>query len=134
MTTDPQPIIAEVHRIYSSLTGTSTNLRLWERDLFDFVQAGFTPQDMEQVLIWIMRENKKASEPRYQKSTSLLKLIGDLRFFDSYLAEAKASNRNHKPLSAKERALRELRPAMSEPNGNGHTRHISEILKVPAPN
>ena len=134
MTTDSNSVIAEIHRVYSSLTGTSSNLRLWERDFYEFVQAGFTAADMEAVLIWIMRENKKASDTRYYKSTSLMKLIGDLRRFDDVLNEARASNRNHNPMTAKSRALQELRPAMSEPMGNGRARHVSEFLKVPPPN
>lgn len=132
MTTDTTAIIAEVHRIYCSLTGTSPNIRLWERDLYEFISAGFTPKDMEQVLVWIIRENGKASDKRYHKSVSLMKLIGDLRYFDSFLCEARASNRNHKPVTAKTRALMDLRPQMCEPNGNGHARHVSELLKVPS--
>ena len=118
MTTDPQPIIAEVHRVYSSLTGTSTNLLIWQRDLYEFVKAGYGPDDMQEVLIWIIRENKKASEPRYHKSTSLLKLISDLRYFDAWLNEARASNRNNKPVTARDsvlmatgRSAREYQPA-----------------------
>jgi len=131
MTSDSNSIIAEVHRVFCSLTGTSPNLRLWERDFFEFVQAGFTAADMEQVLIWIMRENKKASDPRYRKSTSLMKLIGDLRFFDAHLCEARAANRNRQPPTAKTRALNELRPLMGEPLVKDQSRHVSEIIKIP---
>ena len=133
MTGDPQAMISETHRIYCALTGTTPNLRIWERDLYEYVQAGFTPKDMEEVVIWILRENKKASEPRYRKSLAPIKLFADLRLFDSYVTEARAENRNHKPPSAKERALRDLRPQMVEPMGNGHARHISELLRVPPP-
>ena len=127
MTTDTAPIIAEVHRIYCSLTGTTPNLRLWERDLFEFVQAGFTAQDMEAVLIWIHRENKKASEARYKKSTSLMKLVGDLRFFDAYLCEARAANRNHKPTTPKESVLTSFR-GFSERDTKVCARKVGEII------
>lgn len=127
MTTDSNAIIAEVHRIYCSLTSTTPNIRLWERDFFEFVSAGFTPSDMEAVLIWIMRENKKASEPRYHKSVSLMKLIGDLRVFDSHLCEARASNRNHKPTTQKESVLTSFR-GFSERDTKVCARKIGEII------
>ena len=95
MTTDPQPIIEEVHRVYCALSGQSPNFKVWERRFYDFCQAGYGPADMEQVMIWLMRENRKND---YKRSISLLKLM-DLEFFDAYLCTARAENRNNKPKS-----------------------------------
>lgn len=131
MTTDTNAIISDCHTVYCRLSGMQPNQMVWEHYWLTFIQTGYTRDDLEAVLIWLIRENKRF-EKRYQRSMNLHKLISDLCVFDSMLCEAKASNRNFKPLTAKERALRDLRPGASETNGNGRVRHVSEIIKVPA--
>jgi len=125
MTTDPTPIIAETHRIYCSLTRSEPNLAVWQRRLYDFVQAGYSPQDMEQVLMWLIRENKRNT---YQRSLSLLKLM-DLEHFDSYLVDARAANRNFRPVTPKAQVLAQLRPSVDETDSGVPARIIGRVME-----
>lgn len=127
MTTDPQSIVAELHRVYCALTGSSAKLMVWERDWLAFSQTGYTKEDLQSVLFWILRENKKL-EKKYQRSVWLSKLIGDLRHFDDMLNEAQASNRNHKPATPKAQVLQQFR-GMSEPEVNGAAKRVGDVIK-----
>lgn len=105
MTTDLNPIIAEVHRIYCALSGRQVRIiGSVEHYLFDYVQAGFSPHDMETVLLFLIGENKKLDR-EHQRNLMLIRLISDLAVFDAWLAEANAYNRNHKPKSARDEIL-----------------------------
>ena len=107
------------------------NFKVWERDLFEFTQAGYTADDLRCVLIWIMRENKKRD---FQRSNSLKKLLGDeFRTFDSYLTEARAIERNHKPASPKAEALKSFR-GFSEADTAVCARRVGEVLNGIASN
>ena len=94
MTTDPEAILKAYHQKYCDLTGTQPKFNLWLRSWYEFQKAGFDVSDLECVLKWIARENRKND---FQRSNSLMKLIGgDLTQFDSLLCEARATERNRR--------------------------------------
>lgn len=119
--------IAEVHRVYCALSGRPVRLLpSLERYLFDYVQAGFTPTDMETVLLWLLRENKKLDRD-HQRSLMLIRLISDLSVFDAFLCEATVWNRNHKPMTARQEILRAT-GRLSEKDMGIAARRIGDVL------
>ena len=107
MTTDPEAILKAYHQKYCDLTGTSPKFNLWLRSWYEFQKAGFDVSDLECVLKWIARENRKND---FQRSNSLMKLIGgDLTQFDSLLCEARATERNRKVVSPQKQVVEQFR-------------------------
>ena len=126
MTSSPQSIIESLHKLYCDSTGTEPKPLLWERSWYDYLQAGFNLSDLEIVLKWIKREN---SIRDFKRSLNLGKLIGgDLTHFDSLLCEARAVQRNHKPVTAKQKVVQEFR-RFQESEVPAAARQIGQIIQ-----
>jgi hypothetical protein len=122
-----------LHGLWCKLTGQSPDeirYATCERLLFDYVNNGFTEDNLLHVLTFIMHQNQKASHPRY-RTRLLFHRIMDLETFASILGEAGPWYRNRKrPHTEKARTVAAFRgeaPAVEQP---GSTRHISEIFKA----
>ena len=124
MTTNPTDILEALHASYCALTGTESKFKVWERRWFEFWQNGFTQSDLECVLKWLMRENRRND---YKRSLSLLKLL-DLEHFDAYLSEARAIERNFKPKPAAVRTLEAFR-GREEIEVDRAAKTVGQVLK-----
>ena len=119
-------LIEALHQTFCALTGTEPRLKVWERAWFDFVQAGYTQDDLRCTLLWLNRENRRND---FKRSTSIMKLIGNgLEQFDDYLATARAIERNHKPVTAKQKVVQEFR-RFQESEVPAAARQIGQIIQ-----
>lgn len=124
---DPAEPLKAIHAIHVKLTGRDSRYQIYERSLWDFVQAGFTADDMTTVLSFLLRENRRND---YKYCVQLGRLIGDHERFEDLLHEAKAKTRNlKKPPTGKEIALQELRPVVVPHVPNGSGRSIGEVFR-----
>lgn len=127
MTADINPILESVYSTYCALTGMRPNFKVWERDFYGFVQAGYTPDDLRCVLVWILRENRKY-DAKFRRSNSLMKLLGnEFKTFDSYLSEARATERNLKPVLPKQQIINQFR-GFSERETHETAKRVGEII------
>jgi hypothetical protein len=106
------------------------NLRTWERAYADFLEHGYTAEDLTLVL----RHMKYLNRTRDQRFSLRQNLIFDFEYmrFDSLLQEAKATNRNKRPApSEREKALEALRPTVDPETSTGTTAgaHVSALVK-----
>lgn len=125
---DPAEPLKAIHAIHVKLTGRESRYQVYERSLYDFVQAGFTAEDMEIVLAFMLRENKRND---WKYSLQLGKLLGDHERFQDLLSDAKARLRNmKKPPTPKEIAIEQLRPTVAETPTPGRPRTIGEIFRL----
>ena len=125
MTNDTQSILESIHASYCALTGTQPKFKIWERSWYSFLQAGFNQGDLECVLSWLLMENKRND---YKRSLSLLKLLADdFQTFDSYLSEARAKERNHKPTTPKQQVVSEFR-RFSESDSATCAKRVGDII------
>lgn len=107
--------IAAMHGIllhYSGYTASRSKF-FHERTWYQLAKAGFTVEDVGLYTSWIADQNK-GREEKYKRKFSIPKMFGDLKKFEAELNEARAWQRNIVKPTAKEVALRELRPVVSE--------------------
>jgi hypothetical protein len=100
--TAPDAISALLH-VWNEETGQELNARAVERLFWEFHQCGFTPDDLRLVLRYWQRQNRQASEARYRKAISAVRVMRDLEEFASILGLARAEERNrvrHSPRQA----------------------------------
>lgn len=101
--------LKSVHSAWVKLTGQELKYQPCERMLFDFVNSGFTVQDLECVLTFMLWSNSKR-EPKYRDRIQFHRIVGDLEVFNSRLGEAHAWHRNRRPSpSDKEKVLAQWR-------------------------
>lgn len=125
---DPAEPLRAIHAVHVKLTGRESRYQVYERSLYDFVQAGFTAEDMEIVLAFMLRENKRND---WKYSLQLGKLLGDHERFQDLLSDAKARLRNMKKMpTPKEVAIEQLRPVVVEPLPAATGRTIGEVFRT----
>ena len=49
--------IESIHAAYQDCTGLSVNIRVHERSISDYLEHGYTADDMQMVLNYLKREN-----------------------------------------------------------------------------
>lgn len=91
MTTDT---LEKILNVYTTLTGRAAGFIAYEYDLGKYAMAGYTAENMETVIKFMLRENSRNT---FKYSLRLDKLLHDLGRFDSLLGEASARMRNIKP-------------------------------------
>jgi hypothetical protein len=100
--------IEQAHKCYCDLTGLVINLRVHERVISDFLEHGFTVEDLELVLRHLKRENARMSGAAY--SLRIDKLLDfEYRRFDSLLSEARAHKRNRVVRTPADRVMAQFR-------------------------
>jgi len=88
-------IIEQLHNCYVEQTGLQVNLRVHERAWMDFIEHGYTVDDLRLVLQHLKRENRRMECCQF--SVRLDRLLDfEYRHFDSMLAEARAIERNRR--------------------------------------
>lgn len=128
--------IEALHAAWEKASGTTLKLRIWERGIADFIEAGFTCEDIQIVFRYARRENAKFTSAIQGFTITPFKVFDfEYRWFDSLLSQARASERNRRPPpTEKEKvvALRErvVEPETADPRINGTGRHLSDVLKT----
>jgi len=112
-----------LHGAWCHATGQELHFRSTERLFFDLHQMEFTPDDIRTVVAHLKSLNAK-SDVKYSLRAN--RVLGDLEFFSSSLAEAKATNRNRRqPMTPKQQA-QDMREKVVN-------REQSSILNISAP-
>lgn len=123
------PEAEEIVAQYVKITGRDARVAIYEHSLWDYLRAGFTPDDFVCVVTFLLRENKRN---KFQYSMKLGHLINDHQRFMDLLGEARAKMRNTiKPVTPKESVLESWRGC--EPVKNGDCHKLSEFLRIPTP-
>ena len=124
----PEQITA-AHQLYCQLTGQSLRLGFdRERQWFEWLRAGFTPEDLRRVITYLQREIREGR--RNVGALKLSNLLQPDRFEEDLnlrcvrLEPSPRASLNTPSLSAQERELRRLR-------GLQCIRQIKETLRVP---
>lgn len=118
---------------WSESTGQESDQRFIkqnERLVWEFLNAGFTCEELRRVISYMKHENSKGGRFKLQ----LHKVAGDLERFASILADCKARDRNRRPTpTARETALESFHPIIDPENkpttSTGH--HISDFIRRP---
>lgn len=127
--------IATLHAAWERASRTTLKIKVWERAIAHFIEAGFTEEDVLCVFKYSRRENAKFTSSIQGFTITPFKVFDfEYRWFDSLLSQARASERNHRPPpTAKEQAiqLREkvIEPETADPRINGNGRHLGDIIK-----
>jgi hypothetical protein len=93
----------------------------------EFMQAGYTSEQLVLVVDYLKAQNLKASAPQYRRKITLPRVIGDLVEFDALIQLAEAWNRNRSKLSKKQEFLNSLH---REEVPTGKPRHIGEVINA----
>lgn len=109
--------IAAMHSLFLEYSGgyTASKSKFFhERTWYQLAKAGYNAvDDVDLYLRWVTAQNN-GREEKYRRKFSIPKMFGDLNKFEAELNEARAWQRNIVKPTAKEVALRELRPVVSE--------------------
>ena len=102
----PEQPIKELVNLYNRITKSNARYMAYLRDSYDWFVMGFTHEDMEDVLLFLIRENKNNS---FKYDLSLGKLLRDTARFQDLLTSATRVKRTKR--TPKEQSLYELRKA-----------------------
>jgi hypothetical protein len=120
--------IHQVQSVWCDLTGQIIKPRALERMFYEFVAIGFTSDDLRCVVQHMQRANKRMKGAAF--TFRVHRVVGDLEWFASMLAESRAKERNLKPgHTPKQQALQKLRPVVEEPLLPANCIHIKEALR-----
>lgn len=124
MTTQIQSLITA----WNSATGQQVNQRAVERIAWEFLDMGFTENDLRLVVKHMLSFNRK--HPDCPLKMQFHRVVGDTERFASMLAEFQAKERNRiKPPSPRETALNQLRPVVEAQTGTGTAMTVKEVLR-----
>lgn len=96
--TTPDFTLRKLHERYEALTGRRYCYEQWERDWHEFSKF-YSEDDLIMVITYANRINQQR-EAKYRQPITPLKLIADLRLFDSLRGEAEV---DAKRIAAKKR-------------------------------
>lgn len=101
-----------------------------ERIIWEFINAGFTAEELKRVCAYMKHENSKGGRFKLQ----LHKVAGDLERFASILSDLKAKDRNRRPAPTPKEQVMGMRDRIvdtesADPRINGTGRHLSDVLK-----
>jgi len=103
-------VIESMHRIFLQHSRLDCKLASQERIWYELAKAGYTHEDVDIFLKWVLHENS-TRDPEYRRMFHIPRMFGDLANFDADLSLAKAWYRNRRvPPTAREQALQDLRP------------------------
>ena len=125
--TAPDPV-QECLKIYQEVTGLELKAVVWKRAVNHFLASGFTLDDLKLVLLHLVRENKRMNGAKFSlRLNSLL----DYKYerFDSFLAEAKAVERNRVVRTEKDKVLQAWRGLPTDTQTGNTAQHVSDCLK-----
>lgn len=109
--------VTAMHGIFTKISGLPCNQMAHERTWLALAQAGYTAEDVDIFLLYILHENSQQEDPRYKRRFHIPRMFGDLGEFDADLSLAKAWYRNRRlPPTAREQALQDLRPTVDPEN------------------
>jgi hypothetical protein len=114
---------------WNNATGQDVNLMVNQRIAWQFLQAGFSVADLLIVVAYLKACNGQASEAKYKVKLTLLRVIGDLEYFDSTKQLARAWERNRPRKASPRDEILVATGRAVEPNGS--PRHISEFINLP---
>lgn len=113
--------------VYQSLTQLQVKPLIWESALTDFLAHGYTPDDLGLVVSHLLRENKRMKGAKFSLRLNTL-LDWQYERFDSFLAEARAVQRNRPRLDAKDVVLSQWRGVPPTRTGAEAVK-VSEVLR-----
>lgn len=122
--------LRSLHLLWCKLTGQSPDeikYAACERMLFNYVNSGYTEDNLLVVLTFLNHQNRKASDPKFRTHLRFHKIM-EIETFASYLGEAGPWFRNRKPpLTPRDSVL-----AATGRSGKveGKVRHISELIRT----
>ena len=116
--TDMIRAISDMHSCFLRYAGKQCTAKrcseiYHQRTWYQLINAGFTTADVELYLSWIHYKNMGRKD-KYKRTFNIAYMFGDVQRFEAEFNEAKAWHRNQIKPTAKERALRELRPVVEE--------------------
>lgn len=125
--------LRNLHALWCKLTGQSPDELRYvacERILFDYVNNGFTEDNLLHVLTFLIYQNHKATEPKFRVHLRFHRIM-ELETFASYLGEAGPwyRNRKQKP-TEKALTLASFRSTHPEPEPGGPVRSWGEVLQA----
>lgn len=132
MKPDTQSQINLLDTAYQKLSGRSFRasglLTGREYAWSNFLQAGYTLKDLDDVIVWIRRGIHEGK--RHEAALGFRRLILDLMVFDDELATCRAERRNAKPApSPKQQVLREAHTAeRTTKPAPETTKHVAPIV------
>lgn len=122
-------LFEKLHAKWTEVTGQTVNARATERIWWEFSRADYNENDLELVLRFMLRSNKRNE---YQYRINVLSVVGDIEKFASIHAEAAAIERNRRKVrSEKEKVLQAWRPIVGEGGGTDSqaVKSFREVLK-----
>lgn len=133
MSENIQTHIEALHGAWCQSTGQELHLRATERLFFDLHQMEFTPTDIQMVAAHLIGLNKNSGGAKYSLRAN--RVLGDLEFFASTLAEAKATKRNKRPAPTPKEKVVALRERVVEPEEASTLNHdapksFADVLKA----
>lgn len=114
--------------VYQSTTHLQVNARVWEHAVQDYLAHGYTAEDLKLVLEHLLRENRRMKGAKFSLRLNTL-LDWQYERFDSFLAEARAIERNRVKLDARDVVLSEWRRTPTTTRTAAGAVHVSEALK-----
>lgn len=121
--------LKSLHALWCKLTGQELRYQPCERILWDWVNNGFTEDDLSTLLEFMLWQNRKR-EPKYRDKIQFHRIMGDLEVANSRLGEANAWKRNKlKAATDKAKTVAAFRGTPVEPETNGATRTWGEVLQ-----
>jgi hypothetical protein len=114
---------------WNKSTGQDVNLMVNQRISWQFLQAGFSVADLLIVVAYLKACNSQASESKYRVKLTLLRVIGDLEWYDAQRQLAMAWERNRQRKASPRQEILEASGRPVESTGNA--RHISEFINLP---
>jgi hypothetical protein len=112
---------------WNKATSQKANPMVNSRLCLEFMQAGYTSEQLVLVVDYLKAQNLKASAPQYRRKITLPRVIGDLVEFDALIQLAEAWNRNRSKLSKKQEFLNSLHRGEVP---TGKPRHIGEVINA----
>ena len=90
----------------------------WERAYYDFIEAGYTSDDIYTVASFIRRDNQRNNRRAGEgwQMTSAKVFDFDYRWFDSLLTTATADKRNRRPMPTPKDKVIQLREHVIDPD------------------
>lgn len=127
--------IASLHAAWEKASGTILKIKIWERAIASFIEAGYTEADVEICFRYAHRENAKFTSAIQGFTITPFKVFDfEYRWFDSLLSQARASERNRRPAPTPKEVVISLREKpvdleTADPRINGNGRHLRDVLK-----
>lgn len=103
----------------------------WERAYYDFIEAGYTSDDIYTVASFIRRDNSRNGRSQGEGWTMTLAKVFDYNrtWFDSILTQASADKRNRRPAPTPKDKVIQLREQVIDPEQSSTTTSTAKSFK-----